>query len=95
MTNSQCRVIRAARVRWGHRLRTLRTGVIRDRLRLVRAMPEPEIVSRKGKPVTVIISIKEYQELLERVEDSEDVAGLKTARRKPLHCRPFDEFQAE
>jgi hypothetical protein len=33
-------------------------------------LPEPEIVTRKGKPVSVIISIKDCEELLERVEES-------------------------
>ena len=32
------------------------------------ALAEPEIVTRKGKPVSVIIPIKDYEELLERVE---------------------------
>ncbi len=48
-------------------------------------MPEPQIVTRKGKPVSVIIPIEDYEELLERVEDAGDVAWLKQARRKPLH----------
>jgi PHD/YefM family antitoxin component YafN of YafNO toxin-antitoxin module len=58
-------------------------------------MPEPEIVTRKGKPVSVIIPIKDYQELLERVEDSGDVAWLKRARRKPLHYRSLEDYLAE
>jgi PHD/YefM family antitoxin component YafN of YafNO toxin-antitoxin module len=58
-------------------------------------MPEPEIVTRKGKPVSVIIPIKDYEELLERVEDADDVAWLKRARRKPLHYRPLKEYLAE
>jgi hypothetical protein len=58
-------------------------------------MPEPEIVTRKGKPVSVIIPIKKYEELLERVEDSGDMAWLKRARRKPLHYRPLEEYLAE
>ena len=37
-------------------------------------MAEPEIVTRKGKPVSVIIPIKDYEELLERMEDSVDSA---------------------
>lgn len=37
-------------------------------------LPEPEIVTRKGKPVSVIIPIKDYEELLERVEDADDAA---------------------
>lgn len=30
--------------------------------------PEPEIVTRNGKPVSVIIPIEDYEELLERNE---------------------------
>jgi prevent-host-death family protein len=59
------------------------------------ARPEPEIVTRKGKPVSVILPIKDYEELLERVEDAEDMASLKRARRKPLHYRPLEEYLAE
>ena len=58
-------------------------------------LPEPEIVTRKGKPVSVIIPIKDYEELLERVEDADDVAWLKRARRKPLHYRPLADYLAE
>lgn len=56
---------------------------------------EPEIVTRKGKPVSVILPIKDYEELLERVEDSEDIAWLKKARRKKLQYRSLDEYLAE
>ncbi|MEO6244402.1 MAG: type II toxin-antitoxin system prevent-host-death family antitoxin [Opitutaceae bacterium] len=58
------------------------------------AFPEPEIVTRKGKPVSVILPIKDYQELLERVEEAEDVAALKPARRKSLHYRPLEDYLA-
>ena len=46
-------------------------------------LTEPEIVTRKGKPVSVILPIKDYEELLERTEDAQDVAWLKQARRRP------------
>jgi prevent-host-death family protein len=55
---------------------------------------EPAIVTRNGKPVSVIVPIKEYQELLERAEDADDVAWLKKARKKPLHFRPLSEYLA-
>ena len=56
---------------------------------------EPEIVTRNGKPVSVILPIKEYEELLARAEDAEDVAWLRKARRKKLHYRPLDDYLAE
>jgi hypothetical protein len=58
-------------------------------------LPEPEIVMRKGKPVSVIIPIKDYEELLERVEDAGDVAWLKRARKTPLPYRPLEDYLAE
>jgi len=56
---------------------------------------EPEIVTRKGKPVSVIIPIRDYEDLLERVEDAEDVAWLKRARKRRLSYRPLEDYLAE
>jgi prevent-host-death family protein len=59
------------------------------------APAEPQIVTCKGKPVSVIIPIEAYQELLERVEDAADIAWLREARRKPLQYRSLDEYLAD
>jgi len=56
---------------------------------------EPEIVTRNGKPVSVILPIKEYEELLERAEDSEDLVWLRRARRKKLHYRALEDYLAK
>ena len=56
---------------------------------------EPEIVTRNGKPVSVIIPIKDYEELLERAEDAEDIAWLKRARRKKLTYRLLEDYLTE
>ena len=55
---------------------------------------EPEIVTRNGKAIAVIVPIKDYEELLERAEDAEDVAWLKRARKKKLNYRPLEEYLA-
>lgn len=55
---------------------------------------EPEVITRKGKPISVILSIGHYQELLERVEDAEDVTWLKQARSK-MQYRPLEDYLAE
>ncbi len=49
----------------------------------------PEIVIRNGKPAAVILDIKDYQEMLERLED---LKVLKAMRRRPLKFRRLDEF---
>ncbi len=59
------------------------------------ALPEPEIITKKGRPVSVILPIKQYQEILERLEDAEDVAWLKKARRRKLHYRPLEDVLAD
>ena len=56
---------------------------------------EPEIITKNGKPVSVILPIKKYQEILERLEDAEDVAWLRRMRRKKLHFRPLEEVLAD
>jgi hypothetical protein len=58
-------------------------------------LPKPEFVVRDGKPVSVILRLKDYQELLERAEDAEDKAWLAKARQKPGHYRPLAEYLAE
>ncbi len=45
-------------------------------------MPEPEIITRKGKAVSVILPIEIYQEMLERLEDADDIEWLNKARKK-------------
>ena len=55
---------------------------------------EPEIVTRNGEPVSVILPIKAYEELLERLEDAEDVAWLKRARKRGLQYRPLEDYLA-
>ena len=56
---------------------------------------EPEIVTRNGKPVSVILPIKDYEELLERAEDAADLAWLKRNRRKKLHYRSLEDYLAK
>ena len=57
-------------------------------------LTEPEIVTRNGKPVSVILRIADYKELLERAEDAADITWLKTARKKPRQYRPLEDYLA-
>ena len=56
---------------------------------------EPEVVTRNGKPISVILPIKQYQEMIERLEDAEDVAWLKKLRGRKLHYRPLEDVLAD
>ena len=56
---------------------------------------EPEIVLREGKPVAVLIDIDEYERILERLEDVEDLKILEEMRKRPLAFRKIDEFLME
>ena len=55
---------------------------------------EPEIVMCNGEPAFVIIPIKEWEKLLERAEDAEDIAWLKRARKKKTGYCPLEEYLA-
>ena len=58
-------------------------------------LPEPEIITCKGKAVSVILPIEVYQEMLERLEDADDIAWLKKARKKPQSFRSLDDALAD
>jgi PHD/YefM family antitoxin component YafN of YafNO toxin-antitoxin module len=51
----------------------------------------PQIVLREGKPAAVILEIKDYREMLERLEDVEDLKMLECMRRKPLQFRKLED----
>lgn len=55
----------------------------------------PEIVFRGGKPAAVILDIKRYQEMVERLEDVDDRQMLEELRKKPLKFRKLDDFLRE
>ncbi len=61
----------------------------------MKANIKPEIVTKNGKPVSVIVPIRQFQEMLQRIEDAEDVAWLKRARRKKLHFRSLEDVLAD
>lgn len=56
---------------------------------------EPEIIFREGKPAAVILDIDDYQEILERLEDAEDLKILAEMRQKPLKFKKLEDFLAE
>ena len=62
----------------------------------MRAKPSlPQVVLRNGKPAAVILDIKKYRKLLERLEDSEDLKALAAMRRKPFKLKPLEDFLKE
>jgi len=56
---------------------------------------EPEIILRGGKPAAVILDIDDYQEILERLQDADDLERLTTMRKKPLKFKRLEDFLAE
>jgi len=58
----------------------------------MKLMTAPEVVTRKGKPVSVILPIRDYLDLVERSEDAVDVSWLKKARRRTASFRPLEEY---
>jgi PHD/YefM family antitoxin component YafN of YafNO toxin-antitoxin module len=55
----------------------------------------PEIIFRQGKPRAVILDIDDYQEMLERLEDAEDLRELERMRKGSLSFRNLGDFLKE
>lgn len=56
---------------------------------------ETEVIYRNNKPVSVIIDIDKYYEMLERLEDIEDLNYIKSLKSKKLSYRKLDDILAE
>ena len=56
---------------------------------------EPEIILRNGRPAAVILDIRNYREMLERLDDAEDLKALAEMRKRPLKFRRLEEFLRE
>jgi len=57
--------------------------------------PKAELITRGGKPVSIILPLREYERLIERLEDAEDRAAMREARKGRLSFRPFSAYLAE
>ena len=54
-----------------------------------------QVVVKNGEPSAVILDIKDYQEMLERLEDVDDLKVLERTRKRALRFRRLEEFLAE
>ena len=60
-----------------------------------RTIKDPEVIYRDKKPVSVIIDIDEYNKLLDRLEDIDDIKYIKELKKKSLSFRKLDDILAE
>lgn len=56
---------------------------------------KPKIVLDDGRPESVIIDFRTYQQLLEKAEEMEDLKELRRLKQRKLNFRPFGEFLNE
>lgn len=56
---------------------------------------QPQIVLHNGRPSAVILDIKVYERMLERLEEKDDLEALAAMRKKPMKFRHLGEFLAE
>jgi PHD/YefM family antitoxin component YafN of YafNO toxin-antitoxin module len=56
---------------------------------------KPQLIVKNGKANAVIIGIKDYKKMLERLEDKEDLDDLIKIRSGSLSFRKFEDFLAD
>jgi PHD/YefM family antitoxin component YafN of YafNO toxin-antitoxin module len=59
------------------------------------AMKEKYVVGADGKPTAVMLDLRTYRRLLERLEDLEDALELDRAQRAAKTFRPYEAIRAE
>ncbi|MCL5991441.1 MAG: hypothetical protein M1419_05000 [Bacteroidetes bacterium] len=53
---------------------------------------KPDFIYRGDKPVAVIPDINDYNEILERLDNEDDIEYLRIVRENPLQFRSFNEY---
>lgn len=56
---------------------------------------EKYVVDERGRKTAVVLNVREYRRLLERLEDLEDALNLDEAKRASTGSRPYDEVRSE
>jgi Antitoxin Phd_YefM, type II toxin-antitoxin system len=60
-----------------------------------RSLSEPEIVYRNGRPTAVLLDIRVYEKLLERLEDLHDIEVLNRRLKEGPVYRDFDAYLSD
>ncbi len=58
-------------------------------------LKKPDFIYRNGKPISVILNISDYEEILERLEEIEDLKLLEELRKKSLEFKEIDEVMKD
>lgn len=53
---------------------------------------KPQIVVKNGKPVAVLVSIEEYEALLEAAEQAADLRAIRAMKKADWETVSFDEY---
>ena len=56
---------------------------------------EKYLIDDKGKKTAVVLDVREYRRLMERLENLEDALDLDEARRASTGSRPYEEVRSE
>ncbi len=51
-----------------------------------------QLVTENGRTIAVIVGIKEYRKMLDKLEDIDDLRVLEEMRKRPRRLRPFGEY---
>ncbi len=56
---------------------------------------EKYLIDERGRKTAVVLPVREYRRLMERLEDLEDALELDEARRTSTGSKPYEEVQSE
>ena len=68
---------------------------ITTKTRRTRRKPPQFIVDEKGRRIGVVLTLRQYQALLQRIEDLEDIQAAKEALAEGGEGIPWEEFERQ
>ena len=58
----------------------------------IQTLTKPKIILENGRPSEVILKWKDFQELLEKIEDIYDLSEIRKIKGRKTHSRDFTAF---
>lgn len=58
----------------------------------ISTITQPKIIFKSGRPAEVILRWRDFQEILEKMEDVYDLSQIKKIKSKKKHLKDFDDI---
>lgn len=65
--------------------------MINSMINQIQTITQPKIIFKSGKPTEVILKWRDFQEILEKIEDIHDLSQIRKIKSKKINLKNFED----